>query len=308
MKQKLLIILGMLIAAQHLSAQNVGIGTTTPDPSAAVDITSTNKGMLVPRMTATERGLIAGPATGLIVFQTTAPAGFYYNAGTPGVPNWVLLINNTNTVTTVSASSPLSSSGGTTPNIELNGTSGGILYGSGTGSAFSAAGSPGQFLKSNGASAPSWSNLGQTGSSVFGTTAITVSNATTSFVIVPGLSQTITVPSNSFVFISTDGGVITTSTAATGFSIVDIALFIDGTISANGGFRRLTASNTTGLTGDIENWSFAIKTELTAGSHTIQVGASVGGGAAITGNSPATVSGDGNSILQGTLNILILNK
>ena len=87
-----------LFGALAASAQ-VGIGTTTPNASAQLEITSTSKGVLVPRMTAAERGAIASPATGLLVFQTSAPAGFYYNAGTPASPNWTLIQNSANVTT-----------------------------------------------------------------------------------------------------------------------------------------------------------------------------------------------------------------
>src|ERR1019366_4524909 len=59
----------------------VGVGTQTPDASAQLDITSTTKGLLVPRMTASERALIASPAEGLMVYQTDAMAGFYFYKG-----------------------------------------------------------------------------------------------------------------------------------------------------------------------------------------------------------------------------------
>jgi hypothetical protein len=60
-------------------AQNVAINTTgnAADNSAILDVQSTTKGFLAPRMTATERGSIVSPIAGLIVYQTTAPAGFY---------------------------------------------------------------------------------------------------------------------------------------------------------------------------------------------------------------------------------------
>lgn len=60
----------------------VGIGTTAPNASAALDITSTTKGVLVPRMTQAQRTAIAAPATGLMVYQTDATSGFYYFDGT----------------------------------------------------------------------------------------------------------------------------------------------------------------------------------------------------------------------------------
>jgi hypothetical protein len=55
---------------------------TTPDPSAMFDVQSTTKGILIPRMTQTQRNAIASPATGLMVYQTDATAGFYYYNGT----------------------------------------------------------------------------------------------------------------------------------------------------------------------------------------------------------------------------------
>ena len=53
----------------------VGIGTTTPDASSALDITSTTKGLLIPRMTAAERDAITSPAQGLIIFCSDCASG-----------------------------------------------------------------------------------------------------------------------------------------------------------------------------------------------------------------------------------------
>lgn len=58
--------------------QNVGIGTTVPDASAALDVVSTDKGILIPRMTQAQRNAIAAPATGLLIYQTDGAAGFYH--------------------------------------------------------------------------------------------------------------------------------------------------------------------------------------------------------------------------------------
>ena len=66
---------------------NVGVNTTTPHASAALDVTSTNKGLLAPRMTAAQKTAIATPATGLLVFQTDGTSGFYYYNGT----TWIAL-------------------------------------------------------------------------------------------------------------------------------------------------------------------------------------------------------------------------
>ena len=43
--------------------------------SAMLDVTSTTQGMLVPRMTASQRGTIGSPVTGLLVYQTDGTAG-----------------------------------------------------------------------------------------------------------------------------------------------------------------------------------------------------------------------------------------
>ena len=59
----------------------VGVGTTTPDASSALDITSTTKGLLIPRMTETQRDAISPAATGLMIYQTDGTAGFYYYNG-----------------------------------------------------------------------------------------------------------------------------------------------------------------------------------------------------------------------------------
>jgi hypothetical protein len=78
------------LAAVVLTASTfaqVGIGTTDPNGSAALDITSTTKGLLIPRMLAAARTAIDTPATGLMVFQTDGAAGFYYYNGS----SWVAI-------------------------------------------------------------------------------------------------------------------------------------------------------------------------------------------------------------------------
>ncbi len=93
MKAKFLPLLFIFPISFYASAQNVGINTdaSTADNSAMLDVKSTDKGMLIPRMTAAQRNLIASPATGLLVYQTDGTSGFYFNQGTPTVKNWILL-------------------------------------------------------------------------------------------------------------------------------------------------------------------------------------------------------------------------
>lgn len=56
--------------------QSVGIGTASPDPSAALDITSSNGGILIPRV---DTSMISSPATGLMVFNPTDNGFYFYN-------------------------------------------------------------------------------------------------------------------------------------------------------------------------------------------------------------------------------------
>ncbi|MEO6282486.1 MAG: exosporium glycoprotein BclB-related protein [Dyadobacter sp.] len=66
----------------------VGIGTITPDGSAQLEISSPNKGLLIPRvLEATRTLLMPSPATGLLVYQTDGIApGFYYFDGAAWQP------------------------------------------------------------------------------------------------------------------------------------------------------------------------------------------------------------------------------
>ncbi|MES2773307.1 MAG: FG-GAP repeat protein [Bacteroidota bacterium] len=65
--------------------QRIGIGTTSPNPSAILDMNSDNKGMLMPRMTTAQRKTIATPAQGLMVFDIDKSAIYLYD-GTKWVP------------------------------------------------------------------------------------------------------------------------------------------------------------------------------------------------------------------------------
>jgi hypothetical protein len=76
----------------HSQSISINPTGTSPDASAMLDINSTDKGLLVPRMSEAQRTSISNPATGLIVFQTDGNSGFYYNVGTPSNASWVILI------------------------------------------------------------------------------------------------------------------------------------------------------------------------------------------------------------------------
>jgi hypothetical protein len=78
----------------------VGIGTNSPAASAALEVTSNtnNKGILIPRITAAQKDAISNPAEGLMIYQTSAPAGFYYYTGIA----WKLIMTQTDLDTKLS--------------------------------------------------------------------------------------------------------------------------------------------------------------------------------------------------------------
>ena len=80
----LLTAISILFVFKITNAQ-VGIGTTVPDASAALDITSYSKGFLVPRVTTEQRTTaILFPADGLLVYDISTKTFWYYKSG----PGW----------------------------------------------------------------------------------------------------------------------------------------------------------------------------------------------------------------------------
>ncbi|MFN7656321.1 MAG: hypothetical protein ACK5OW_00865 [bacterium] len=68
---------GNPLILQYTEVGQVAIGTNAPNTSSILDIVSTNKGVLLPRMTTAQRTSIPSPAIGLIVYQTDATEGLY---------------------------------------------------------------------------------------------------------------------------------------------------------------------------------------------------------------------------------------
>ncbi|MBK6633798.1 MAG: hypothetical protein IPG38_05345 [Chitinophagaceae bacterium] len=94
MKKIILLLLSALFVSNMVSAQSLAINTdgSTANASALLDVKSTSKGLLIPRMSKTDRTGIAAPATGLLVFQNAPDSlGFYYYDGIKW--NWVAAIN-----------------------------------------------------------------------------------------------------------------------------------------------------------------------------------------------------------------------
>lgn len=89
MKTKVLMLL-LLFSVQLLMAQNgIGIGTTTPHSSAALDISSNGKGFLVPRLTQAARLAIPNPTNGLLVYDSTSQQLYQFQKG-----EWRFMLTN----------------------------------------------------------------------------------------------------------------------------------------------------------------------------------------------------------------------
>lgn len=72
-KTAYLLLFWAMVHCLHLEAQNVGINATgtPPDPSAMLDVVAQDKGVLIPRLTTTQRNAILNPATSLLIYNTT---------------------------------------------------------------------------------------------------------------------------------------------------------------------------------------------------------------------------------------------
>ena len=129
--KKLFYTLILLFFAAVSKAQSVGIGTTTPDPSALLHLQSSTKGFLVPAMATTDREAIASPAAGLLVYDYTSKSFWLFTSAawhelvTDATSLWsrngVDIYNNSNRV----------GIGTTLPNanaqLEIKGTNKGLL-------------------------------------------------------------------------------------------------------------------------------------------------------------------------------------
>jgi hypothetical protein len=76
------VVVFILFFLAYPTFSQVGIGTTNPINSAALDVTSTSSGVLIPRMTLAQKNAIVSPATGLLIYQNDGVSGFWCFNGT----------------------------------------------------------------------------------------------------------------------------------------------------------------------------------------------------------------------------------
>ncbi len=242
---------------------------------------------------------------------------------------------------------------GTYPNFTVNSSSGGNTYTAGTGININgsnvistknlsgdvtgtlpsntvakiqgtnvAATSPtnGQVLKYNGANSqwepstiPSAAN-NVTTTTTFNTTQLAVTPATL-YTLVPGLTQTIDLPLNATVVVSTYGGAQSLGATATSFSALNIAIGLDGNYLPTGGAQFMLIANSP-VGQNIGNWSMTQSfivdgTLITAGSHTIEVLAQFDDGLWQSTNAASANIGsslDPNSFLKSALTVTVIKN
>jgi hypothetical protein len=79
--RRIIVISFLVLSSFSLSAQQrVGVGTMNPDATAQLELASTSKGVLIPRMTSAQRQMIPNPTNGLLIFDVTT-VGFWYFDG-----------------------------------------------------------------------------------------------------------------------------------------------------------------------------------------------------------------------------------
>jgi hypothetical protein len=113
----LLVMLALSLNGTVLYAQSMGISSTliTPDPSSILELRTTSKGMLIPRMAPADRDAISTPANGLMIYNTESKQFNFYNGSA-----WVALLSGSSSLS-VNSGSTLSTS--STTDVVLDGMS-----------------------------------------------------------------------------------------------------------------------------------------------------------------------------------------
>ena len=196
----------------------------------------------------TQQGLTCDTLSGCTIIQTiqTNISNKYDKSG--GTVSGNLTVNgNTSLQSTTASTVTVTNSSGTPSQVASFDTSGKLVAGVGT--------------------------LGQTTYSAYGTATLTMTNATVGYQLIPGLTQTITVPNNCSVYVFTSGGMQNSNGSNNSFT-GDIALWVDGVGPfSNGSFRRITTTNpntvNAGWTSAL--WAMGALLNLSVGNHTIDV-------------------------------------
>ncbi|MES2591884.1 MAG: tail fiber domain-containing protein [Bacteroidota bacterium] len=246
------------------SQNNVGIGIINPDPSSLLDLTATNKGLLIPRLADTAS--ISTPATGLLIYLTTNNIFYYYN----GV-YWKAIIAGTgiNGSTGSTGSTSNTGSTGSTGSTSNTGSTGSTGSTSNTGST-GATGSTSNTGSTG--STGSTSNTGSTGST--GSTSNTGSTGSTGSTSNTGSTGSTGSTSNTGSTGSTGSTSNTGSTGSTGSTSNTGSTGSTGSTSNTGSTGSTGSTSSTGSTGatgpvGCATANYIMKTDGTAATCTV---------------------------------------
>jgi trimeric autotransporter adhesin len=89
--RKILFLIAQCFFLVTAHSQSIGIATSSPNGSAALDLTNTDKGLLIPRMPTTQITSIVNPAKGLLVYDSSLNQ-LMVNMGTPASPDWETIV------------------------------------------------------------------------------------------------------------------------------------------------------------------------------------------------------------------------
>lgn len=255
---------GALFIPIILSAQNVGIGTAAFAPLNRLDV----KGNAV--IGNTYSGTMSAPANGLLVEgnvgigNSTAPAMLSVGGAAE------FRVNNSGDISMI-RNVPYSWPA-------LQGAANTVITNDGIGNL-------------------SWRSPTATlyNETYFDYNTASVTATTAGWLILPGMSRTITLTAPAKILCHTDGGIQTTSATTNGFSAVDCVLFLNGAFFGQGGYERVTVVNNLGVVTTLGFWSKEVIATLAPGTYTIDVRTRLNLGA------NATVGGNNASVLQGVL-------
>lgn len=257
--------------AFSLAQNNVGIGTNTPNPNAALEIQSTNQGVLVPRLTTAQRNAIVNPTEGLLVYDIDVNCFHFYEATAAA---WTNLCN-----------------AGTQGPAGPQGPQG-----------------PAGAIGATGPAGPQGPQGPQGTSGVVQkyhvmATGNRTNVSSTTLTIQPGMTQTFTLTQPASVIVWATIGALNTTTGVTAYSSVDMVIHHNGNFLANGGWNRMFISNTSASTG-LGMCALNTMLNLPAGTHTIDLRTCrAGGTSAVTiGGNPST------DVNPGEMTIMILNQ
>jgi len=244
--------------------------------------------------------LYADTTTSLAKLADVAVGNALISGGVGSAPSW----GKIGLATHVSGTLPIAN-GGT--NTSATATNGGVTYGTGTAYAFTAAGTSGQILQSNGAAAPTWVNLSTLGVSSFsaGTTGFTPSTATSGAVTLAGTLNVVNGGTGVTTSTGSGANVLSTSPSLTTPTIGGGGATFSGSTSGTTVFKAAAAAGATTITMPATTGTVALTSDIpTVNNGTLTMNVS---GTGLSGSQTFTANQSTAAIFTVTSNATNLN-